>query len=239
MSHWTYLFINLAAIAIPFIFSFHPRLRFDQTWRAFLIACLITAAFFIAWDILFTYWGVWGFTPKYLLGINMFYLPLEEYLFFFCIPYACVFTYHCLKILVEKDYLGRYSKIFSFFLAILLLLLAGLNLDKCYTSTTFILTGIFLLFHVFIFKVNWLGYFYLSYILTLPGFFSVNGLLTGSLIEEQVVWYNNAENLGIQMGTIPIEDSIYGLFLLLMNVSIYEYYLSTVRDNLKYNERTR
>jgi lycopene cyclase domain-containing protein len=43
----------------------------------------------------------------------------------------------------------------------------------------------------------------------------VNGFLTGSWIHEQVVWYNDAENLGIKIGTVPIEDSIYALSMLL------------------------
>ena len=57
-------------------------------------------------------------------------------------------------------------------------------------------------------------------------FFIINGILTGSFIENEVVWYNNDENLGIRLFTIPIEDSIYAFTLILTNLALTEFFQS-------------
>ena len=51
-------------------------------------------------------------------------------------------------------------------------------------------------------------------------FFIVNGLLTGSFIIDEIVWYNNNHNLGLRIGTIPIEDIFYGFSLLFLPLYI-------------------
>ncbi|MCF8303554.1 MAG: lycopene cyclase domain-containing protein [Bacteroidales bacterium] len=219
---YTYLLINVFSILIPFIASFDKRLDFVGKWKYFFPAMFLTMAFFIAWDVLFTHWGIWGFNPRYLTGIEVINLPLEEWLFFFTIPYACVFTYEALNYLVKKDYFGPASGIITHVLIAGLIILAVVNYHRMYTMVTFSLTAIFLALHFYVFNSRYLGRFYFSYLIVLIPFFIVNGILTGSFIEEEVVWYNNAENLSIRMFTIPVEDSVYGLLLILMNVTIYE-----------------
>lgn len=222
----TYLVINLAAVIIPFIFSFHRRLNFYKSWHAFWPAALITAALFLFWDVLFTRWGVWGFTPKYLLGRSLLGLPVEEWLFFICIPYACVFTYASLKKMDTHDFLSAQAGRITFALTGVLILVAVFNLDKAYTSVTFLLTAGFLLMHLIFVKPTYLSSFYFSYVILLFPFLLINGILTGSFLDGEVVWYNDSENLGIRIFTIPIEDFIYAFLLILMNVTIYEALLS-------------
>ena len=49
-------------------------------------------------------------------------------------------------------------------------------------------------------------------------FVMVNAILTGSFIDEPVVWYNNSENLGIRFLTIPVEDFGYAFSLILFKL---------------------
>lgn len=220
---FVYLAIDFFSIIFPFIFSFYPKHNFSKKWRYLWVAILVPAIFFVLWDEWFTQMGVWGFTPRYLTGINLGSLPLEEVLFFICIPYACVFTYEAVNYLISWRLSEKYTNLITDLLMFVMLIAGGINIGRWYTGVTFILLAIFLGLHRWVWKTNYLGKFYVAFLFILIPFFITNGILTGTGIEEQVVWYNDAENLGIRMGTIPVEDTFYGMLLLMMNVSLFEY----------------
>jgi len=95
---------------------------------------------------------------------------------------------------------------------------------KLYTVTTFLLTAAFLMYFIFTNKRQRLSRFYLAYCVSMIPFFIVNGILTGAATKAPIVVYNNAENLGIRIGTIPLDDLVYCMLLLLMNVTWFEYF---------------
>ena len=220
---YTYLLIDFFTIIIPFIFSFHPKLNFYKTWKAFFPAVVLTGLIFISWDIYFTSIGVWGFNPRYLVGMEISNLPLEEVLFFFCIPYACVFTFHCLDLFIKRSIPLAAERILTLLFAIVFAILALFNSDKIYTMVTFTGLSLLLILCRYVLKINWLGKFYIIYAILLFPFLIVNGLLTGTALNEPVVWYNESEIFGIRILTIPVEDVFYGMGLILMNVLIYSY----------------
>jgi lycopene cyclase domain-containing protein len=223
---WTYLLINLFTVIIPFVFSFHPKLNFYKNWRAFFTANSIVALLFIIWDIQFTKMGIWGFDPDYLCGLYLFNLPIEEVLFFFCIPYACVFTYHCLTLFFEFKWKKNTEKIFTILLSLFLIATGTFFYNRLYTSITFISLSSTLLVMRFGFNVKWLSKIYSVYAVLLIPFLIVNGILTGTMLQKPVVWYNNSHNLGIRIHTIPVEDVFYGFELILLIVLLHEFLLS-------------
>lgn len=220
--HVTYLLINIFSAIVPFLFSFYPAISFNKHFKAFIAGNLIASACFIGWDVLFTAQNVWGFNYTYTFGFKLFNLPVEEVLFFIFIPFACVFTYHCLNTFYNIRWPLRYERAVVIVLSALLLLIGFNNLGRAYTSVSCISTAVLLIALEFIVKVKWLPGFLSIYPLLLIPFFIVNGILTGTGLQQPVVWYNDAENLGIRVFTIPVEDFVYALDMLLFNLFFYE-----------------
>ncbi len=217
-THYTYLLLDIGSIFFPFLLSFDRKVHFYTHWLRLFPALLINAIIFIVWDEIFTREGIWSFNSTYLLGYNIGSLPVEEWLFFLAIPYACIFIYQCLKEYF-KDYLQPLSKVITVFLLILSLILIVIFNDRLYTLVTFTLLMIILLFHWWKFGTKHLGYFYFMWIIHLIPFGIINGFLTSL----PVVQYNDMENMSIRIGTIPFEDAFYSMVKLLLIVTIFEW----------------
>lgn len=218
-----YLYLNIFTISLPFLLSFDKKVAFYKSWKHLFPAIGIMAAVFIGWDAIFTYFNIWSFNDAYLTGPRLLGLPIEEWMFFITVPYACVFIYACLLAYLKSDPLARIHRPLLVGISLLLLIIAGVYYAKIYTSITFVATALLVLYNVYK-KQAWLSMFLLSYFVTLIPFVLVNGLLTGSHIEDQVVWYNPAHILNVRIFTIPVEDTIYNLFMLLMTVQLFEWF---------------
>jgi len=234
---YLYLYIDIFSVALPLLFSFHPRIKFYKYWKAFLPALLITALLFIIWDEIFTRDGIWGFNHKYIMRIYVLHLPIEEILFFLCIPYSCIFTYQCITALYQIHWKRVPKNSSVVIIAVVLLLTGMLFFTRLYTSFTFISLGLILLLANFILKIKWLGKLFLVYALLLIPFFVVNGALTGTGLQEPVVWYDVHQTLGIKMMTIPLEDIFYGFELIFINMLFFEYFKTNpIRVHIPYRK---
>lgn len=213
-----YFMLLLGSIAVPFLLSFDRKLQFYRQWKFVIPSTLIIAAVYIFFDVLMTKWGVWGFNSRYHSDIVIWHLPIEEWLFFIVIPYASIFLHESVVLYFPHIQLSKkHANFLTYGFLIILSVILLLNTDKTYTVYIFATVIISLLLSLFDASQSTRS-FYLTFLLILVPFFIVNAILTGSFIESEVVWYNDAENLGIRILTIPVEDIGYAFSMILLNL---------------------
>lgn len=222
MIQYTYALILFFTIIICFIASFDKRLLFNQYFGTFIKAAILGAIPFIAWDVWFTSKGVWWFNTDYTLGIVIAGLPIEEWLFFICIPFSCVFTYYCFDKFFKLNWLSGFNNMIVFATVIVCALVALLHHDKIYTLVTALATMLTVIYLHFISRADWISKASLVYTVLMLGFFPVNGVLTGTGLESPIVNYNPNDFLGIRMLTIPIEDAVYGYTQFLLVIYFFK-----------------
>lgn len=220
-SNYLYLGLVLLALAYPLAQSFEKRIQFHRKWKYLFPAIFAMGFLFIPWDIIFTLKGVWWFNERYLTGITLLRLPIEEWLFFLIVPFACVFLYEVLNYFSKKDRLAPISRWLFLLLGLVFIGTGIVHTDRMYTFVTFTLTGVALL-ATFYFDPEWKGRFVRMYLVSWVPFLVLNGALTGNFTQEATVNYNPDEFLGIRITTIPLEDSIYSLLMLLIVIWVYE-----------------
>lgn len=220
-SKYLYLGILLLSASYPLAQSFEWRISLYKNWKPIFFSILIMILLFIPWDVWFAKSGVWWFSNQYIIGAKFLYLPVEEWLFFVVVPYACVFIYEVLNFYIKKDVLRSISHPFFILLGILLIVFSIVYFPNYYTSITFVLTGIASLFIAYI-RPIWSGRFLLTYFVSFIPFFIVNGALTGSFTSSAIVNYSANEIIGFRIFTIPIEDCIYNFLMLLIVIYFFE-----------------
>lgn len=218
----TYLLINFFTIIICLIASFDKRIRFDKHFGTFLLSSTIVAVPFIAWDIWFTDMGVWWFNTDYTTGIILAGLPIEEWMFFYFIPFACVFTYYCFDKFFDLSWTHAFNNVIVFLTTIVCVVVALLYHDKIYTFITALVTLATMVYLHFIAKKEWIGQGSFVFLILMIGFFAVNGVLTGTGLESPIVNYNAQHFLDFRLGTIPIEDAVYGYSQFMLNVYFFQ-----------------
>lgn len=217
--NYTYLIILIASVAAPLALSFDKKVQYYKNLKYILPAILFTAAIFWIWDIRFTAGNVWSFNSEYVMGKAYMGLPIEEWLFFIIIPYACVFIYEVLKYYL-KDY--EYANPFLAFSLLLIVVFGFLAFhyrSLVYTFYTFLFSGVYLTYTVFRNRFKpFITKFYFAYFVSLVPFLIVNGILTSLPVVE----YNSLAILNVRIINIPIEDFSYFFLMLLMVTTIYE-----------------
>jgi len=217
---FTYLFLNILTVLIPLLRSFEPKIFFRGKWRFYWRANFITACFFITWDYLKTTYGVWNFNDNYTLGLRLFGLPIEEILFFATVPYACTFIYETVSFVLKNKYFSVVAANLLLGVSLVAVAASVFFFNKAYTFSVLLIGGLVYPVAYLMFTPDQRNKFLISYLVSLLPMLIVNGFLTAL----PVVIYNNTQNIGLRLVTIPVEDFIYCFILLAMNIGLYEFF---------------
>ena len=212
-----YLLINILTILIPLIFSFEKNLKFYKNILPVGTAVLIVGGIYILWDVIATWRGDWSFNPEFLLGSQIFNLPLEEILFFLTVPYASIFIYETFKFYL-KDQPIKFKLYIYIVVSVLFITSALIWNNQYYTFTVLLFCALFFVLASLTFSnilrssVYWIWIFFCF----IP-FFIVNYFLTSL----PIVLYNPDAIWGIRITTIPFEDFFYSFSMLSLYLLIY------------------
>jgi lycopene cyclase domain-containing protein len=217
-----YLTLELCSLVFPLALSFDKKVAFFRYWKTMFPSVFITGIIFIAADIIFTRNGIWGFNPQYHSHFTPAGIPLEEWLFFVIIPYASIFTHYVIITYFPNAFLSdKTTRVITWIILVLLSLLILIFHSRAYTAFYSAFMAALLLISLFR-KSRLLNRFYITFMIILIPFFLVNGILTGSFIEGEVVWYNGSEIAGFRIFTVPFEDIMYGFNLIFLNLILME-----------------
>lgn len=214
-----YLILDASTLFFPVVLSFDKNIRYHKSWKNSFLASLIIAIPFLVWDILFTNKGFWGFNPDYITGLTLFNLPIEEILFFIVVPFACTFIYEVCKYYFRRCSMSVFNKVFHFAIPIYAFVLVAMGSIGYYTSAVVISSTVVLVWMLF---NSYLKYVSLAFVISLIPFFVMNGILTGVMTEDPIVWYSEAQKVKQEIFTIPLEDILYSFTLVVSNILLFE-----------------
>jgi lycopene cyclase domain-containing protein len=93
MGKWEYALVLACCVVVTLPLELAGARVYRQPRRT-IGAILPVALVFLVWDVLAIAAGVWGYTPRFLLGVTLpVGLPLEEVLFFVVVPLCGLLTY--------------------------------------------------------------------------------------------------------------------------------------------------
>jgi lycopene cyclase domain-containing protein len=214
---YTYLLINLFILVGPFALSFVTSVNYKAKWGRVLLASLPVAVLFIIWDSFASSRGDWAFSESRTLPFRIASLPFEELLFFFTVPFSCLFIYESLSHF-KKDTYFQWKPWYSAVLSVIAFVIAILYRSQYYTMTVFLFIALYFLYTTFgsqkiLGTRNFWLYLALSYI----PFVLFNYLLTSI----PVVTYSSDAIWGGRFLTIPFEDFFYNFILLVLYLEAY------------------
>lgn len=222
MGQATYLAILFITITGPAIaMAVSPRLRLTPSdWSGMRMVFMYVSAPFVLLDVLQHARGWWSYNQQLVMEGRILGLPFEEILFFFAIPFSCLYIYTLLsrirRLTAPAPAMGLCVVLCVALLGAAAVMLEPKERTIFDTMLCFAVVGLIALaFHRYVISVRdvvWVG------VVTVL-FAIVNGILTSI----PVVVYNHMYGSSLVLGTIPVADVLYNTSLLVSAVAIYRH----------------
>ena len=209
--------LNLCIIAVPLWYTPDKRTAYYRRLPALGFSIAVVSTCYLLWDILVTARGEWSFNGKYLTGVQILNIPLEEVLFFITVPYSCLFIYEVVLYATKSSKFRLPASVIS----ALILALLGSSLafyPQGYTAKALASCGFFLMIALLLDRPLleskqywiWLAICYVPFLI-------INTVLTALPVVE----YNSKAIWGFRVGTIPLEDFFYNYAMLSFYLLVY------------------
>jgi lycopene cyclase domain-containing protein len=210
----TYLLINFAIISVPLLYTPDKRVGYYRRLPAVSFSILVVGFCYLLWDVLVTAQGEWSFNSRYLTGIEILNLPLEEIMFFITVPYSCLFIYEVVLYATKNSHF----KIPNGVVIAMIVLLTAASIAfyrQGYTMKALVSCAVFLAATLLLDRslIRSKQYWLWLVVCYIP-FMIFNSVLTALPVVE----YNSVAIWGVRFGTIPVEDFFY-------NYSMLSFYL--------------
>lgn len=213
---WLYLLFNLVIFISPLVAGRFYRFTVYPKLRPLLISITFPALFFLLYDYLAT-GRFWMFNSRYIFGIYLTKLPLEEVLFFFTVPFSVLFLWLNFSRLTKKSQLVSPAYFFTILGFTCVFLLYAFTKGLPYTASVLVIFVLSLVVCRF-FTPLFTRSAFLWFVLVVIGLTTIFNYILTAL---PVVIYNPSYLSGAKIITIPLEDYIFGLSLVVFNLSLY------------------
>ena len=226
MIQLNYIIIDALILIFPLIFTFTWKFKYYKFFKPLSASILIVGISYIIWDILVTSRGDWWFNKEFLIGIEIFGLPIEEILFFVVVPFACIFIYENLQYFV-KDKKVYFNKWIYLSLSVVFIIVGLLFYKQDYTILAMFSCAAFFILASTVYPDILISRNYWLYaILSFIPFIIFNYLLTSLIVvyySPVAIWGGNGLWNG-RFFTIPLEDFFYNFSMLSFYLLAYVYF---------------
>lgn len=240
----TYIEFLLLFTVLPIVILLILLRRFlnKQYILTLLLVSVIAFIATSAWDNYAVYSGIWMFPPEKTLGIYLYYVPLEEYLFFFLQTYLTglvqlyyLFRFHRSR---GKEAFGNYAsmKLFSLNVYALIFYIYAKEIEPLklpfgewnYLFHLFSWAGTFILIQFVFGRKKIIHNIKLIIVPTI--IMTVYFSLADSISIGNGIWhFDPLQTIGTKIGNVPIEEI---LFFMMTNLLITEAMVLFLRQDL-------